>query len=114
MNTVRLTVIGMSVLGLISGCVTSQFQPVTQAPSTNESADSVTIFLLERELPSRYDRLGVVTFRTYRTGMGVHTQVQQQLKREARQRGANGAFRLREGTYDRQGIVAYLLFHYTN
>ncbi|RYC66455.1 hypothetical protein [Spirosoma sordidisoli] len=83
-----------------------------QTTSTNALSDSVTIFLLERDLPPQFDRSGIVTFRTYRSGMGVHDQVKHQPQQEARQRGANGAFRLREGTYDRIGIVAYLLFRY--
>lgn len=112
MKTYLLTGIGLTLLGLISGCVSSQFQPLTQTASTQAPFDSVTIFILERDLPSQIDRLGVVTFRTYRSGMGVHDQVKQQLQHEARQRGANGAFRLREGTYDRLGIFAYLLFRY--
>lgn len=112
MKKILSIVLGLSLLGLNTSCVSSQFHPLTQHASANASADSVTIFILERDLPPQIDRLGVATFRTYRSGMGVHNQVKQQLQQEAHQRGANGAFRLREGTYDRLGIFAYLLFRY--
>lgn len=114
MKKLRLLGFGIALFGLITGCVTSQFQPITQSVSTNPSVNSVTIFLLERDLPPQFDRLGTVTVRTYSPGYSVHQQVEAELQKVGQLKGANGAYRIGHGTYDhaKGGMVTYLLFRY--
>lgn len=116
MKTLWLTVIGLSLAGLISGCFTSQFRPITQTTSVKASADSVTIFLLERDLPPMMERLGTVTIHAYGSTLGIHQKVEDEIQKVGRQKGANGAFRVAHGTYDhdKDGLITYLLFRYTN
>ena len=114
------TVKSACVLGLLlwatAGCVRSQFQPIQQATTMNAPADSaaVTVFLLERDLPTSMERLGTIAVRVNQTTPNFHQILLGELQKVARQQGANGAYRLQHGTYelDRVGVVSYLLFRY--
>ena len=100
-----------------AGCVTSQFQPMQQATTLSAPADlaTVTVFLLERDLPPTFERLGTVAVRVNQTTPNFHQLLLEELQKVARQQGANGAYRLQHGTYelDRVGVVSYLLFRYS-
>ena len=104
------------VLLLTAGCVTSQFQPVQQTTNATASGDpaTVTIFLLERDLPPTFERLGTVAIPTGQSYFGVHQRVEDELQKVGRQKGANGAIRIQHGTYEHneRGVVTYLLFRY--
>lgn len=102
-----------SLLFLTAGCISSRFQPLQPSISV-PTTDSVTIFLLERDLPATFDRLGTVSFRMNQSGFGIHQQVVDALQKVGRQKGANGAYRISHGTYEKVGIVTYLLIHYAN
>lgn len=103
---------------LLAGCDASfpQYRPIAPPVRTVVPADSasVTIFLLERDLPVTMDRLGTVTIHTYGSIFGIHRKVEDELQTIGRQKGANGAYRIGHGTYDhdKDGLVTYLLFRY--
>lgn len=114
----RTVFVSVTLLSLMTSCVRTpfvptQFQPMARLPSAN--TDSVTVFLLERDLPPTFDRLGTLNIHTVGIGFGVHQSVENELQRIGRQKGANGAYRVLHGTYDHEhdGIVSYLLFRYT-
>lgn len=74
--------------------------------------DSVTVFLLERDLPKTFKRIGIVSITpTLHTASALDHQVKQQLKAACQKNGANGAFRINEGTYPPYRIN-YLLISY--
>lgn len=103
-----------TLLFLTAGCVTSQFQPIqntTAIPPTDSA--TVTVFLLERDLPPTFERLGTVAVRI-ETRADTHERVQDELQRIGREKGANGVIRVQHGTYELDGvaIVSYLLFRY--
>lgn len=100
---------------LTAGCVTSQFQPIQNTTSATTPTDSatVTVFLLERDLPPTFDRLGTVAIRI-ETRDDIHQRVQDELQKVGREKGANGAIRVQHGTYENDGatIISYLLFRF--
>ena len=106
-----------TLLVITAGCVTSRFQPIQNTTSAITPTDSaaITVFLLERDLPPTFERLGTVAISAGQYGLGVHKQVEDELQKVGRQKGANGAIRIQHGTHelDRSiGIISYLLFRY--
>ena len=105
-----------TLLVLTAGCVTSQFQPIqnTKSAATPTDSATITVFLLERDLPSTFDRLGAVAIPTSQYALGTHQRVEDELQKMGREKGANGAIRIGHGTYnlDRGGIASCLLFRY--
>ncbi|WP_425290898.1 hypothetical protein [Spirosoma linguale] len=73
----------------------------------------VTIFLLERDIPSVINRLGVVRIVADRNYLNVDSTVKQELQRRCKELGANGAYRLSEGYYPgNRPEIHYLVFKY--
>jgi len=73
---------------------------------------SVKIFLLEREIPQDIEQLGVVSLSiNSRPGLNIDQQIKQQLRNDCQQLGANGAYRINDGTYYPM-VVSYLVFKY--
>ncbi|MEZ0542741.1 hypothetical protein [Fibrella arboris] len=106
-----------TLLFLTAGCVSfSQYRPIQGTTSSGASTDSatVTIFLLERDIPTTIERVGTVTIHTYGSIYSIHQRVETELQKLGREKGANGAYRVQHGTYDHEhdGIVSYLLFRY--
>ncbi|QHV94571.1 hypothetical protein [Spirosoma endbachense] len=72
----------------------------------------VKIFLLERAIPQAIEELGVVSlYVNIRPGLTVDQQVKQQLRKDCQRLGANGAYRISDGTYY-PTVVSYLVFRY--
>ena len=108
------TVIALLLLSTsLTGCITSKVKPVTQAVNTALSENSgVKIFLLERDIPADIEQLGVVTISiTRRHVLNIDEVVKQQLMKDCQRLGANGAYRVNDGTYF-PTIVNYLAFKY--
>lgn len=105
----------VALLLLTVGCVTSQFQPIQNTTSVITPGDSspVTVFLLERDLPPTFERLGTVAIRI-ESRLDTHKRVEEELQKIGREKSANGAIRVQHGTYELDGvpIVSYLLFRY--
>lgn len=97
----------------LSACVTSKIKPLEQVGSGPQTDSlSVKIFLLEREIPQDIEQLGVVSLSVNsRSGLNIDQQVKQQLKNDCQRLGANGAYRINDGTYH-PTIVSYLVFRY--
>ena len=98
----------------LSSCVTSKIKPLAQVGSGLQTDSlSVKIFLLEREIPQDIDQLGVVSLSVInnRLGLNIDQQVKQQLQKDCQRLGANGAYRINDGTYY-PTIVSYLVFSY--
>lgn len=118
MKTVVSACLATSLLYLIIGCASfPQYQPIQGTANSGASVDSarVTIFLLERDLPTRMDRIGTVTIHTFGSIYSTHQRVEAELQKLGREKGATGAYRIQHGTYDheRDGLITYLLFRYT-
>ncbi|NID13573.1 hypothetical protein [Fibrivirga algicola] len=118
MKPVVSTCLAASMLYLTIGCASfPQYRPIERTPSAGTPADStgVTVFLLERDLPSAMERIGTITIHTFGSIYSVHQQVEDELQKTGRLKGANGAIRIQHGTYDhdKDGLVTYLLFRYT-
>jgi len=94
-------------------CVTSKIKPLAQVDGGLQTDSlSVKIFLLEREIPQDIEQLGVVSLSVNsRPGLNVDQQVKQQLKNDCQRLGANGAYRINDGTYYPM-VVSYLVFKY--
>ena len=90
-----------ALLLLTAGCVTSRFQPIQNTTGATPPSDSaaVTVFLLERDLPPTFERLGTVAIPTSQYGLGTHQRVEDELRKMGREKGANGAIRIGHGTY---------------
>ena len=97
----------------LSSCITSKIRPLAQVGSSLQAdSSSVRIFLLEREIPQDIEQLGVVSLAiNSRPGLNIDQQVKQQLKNDCQQLGANGAYRINDGTYYPM-VVSYLVFRY--
>ncbi|WP_461073986.1 hypothetical protein [Spirosoma horti] len=97
----------------LSSCVTSKIKPLAQVGSGLQTDSlSVKIFLLEREIPQDIEQLGVVSLSiNSRPGLNIDQQVKQQLKDDCQRLGANGAYRINDGTYYPM-VVSYLVFRY--
>lgn len=98
---------------ILIGCVTTQVISADNSTVSNISSTSdttLTIFLLERDIPMEIKRLGVVTI-----PIGASTidkVVKEKLKLKCQELGANGAYRISDGFYPSAGIVPYLVFKY--
>ncbi len=102
------------ITGMLAGaCVSSRIKPLTQSGNATVDSDtSLTVFLLERDIPQTIEKLGVVAIRIEtRTDFVVDEQIKQRLRRDCQQLGANGAYRINDGTYY-PNIVNYLAFRY--
>lgn len=80
----------------------------------NDTSDigdtTLTIFLLERDIPVEIRRLGVVTIPV---GAGaIDKSVKKQLRLKCSEIGANGAYRIADGFYPSAGSIPYLVFKY--
>lgn len=98
---------------LLAACVTSRVKPVAQVQSNQASDGSdVKIFLLERDIPTDIEQLGVVTIGiNSRAGLNIDELVKKQLRSDCQRLGANGAYRINDGTYYPL-VVNYLVFRY--
>ncbi len=94
-------------------CITSKTKPLTQVGSSPQTdSSSVRVFLLERDIPQDIQQLGVVSLSVnIRPGLNIDQQVKQQLRNDCLRLGANGAYRINDGTYY-PTIVSYLVFRY--
>lgn len=105
----------MLVSTLLTSCITSRIKPVaqmqTQGVAPTDSSD-VKIFLLERDIPAVIEQLGVVAIGVNsRASLTIDALVKKQLRSDCRQLGANGAYRINDGTYY-PFVVNYLVFKY--
>ena len=98
---------------LLTSCVVSKIKPINEVSSTNNPAIlSPTVFLLERDIPQDIERLGIVTIAlNSRATLNVDSYVKEQLAKDCQTLGANGAYRVNDGTYF-PNIVSYLVFRY--
>ena len=96
-----------------SACVTSRIKPISQVNNgLGADASSVRVFLLERDIPQDIEQMGVVAISIEsRASLTIDEQVKQQLRKDCQRVGANGAYRINDGTYD-PTIVSYLIFKY--
>lgn len=97
----------------LSACVTSRIRPLAPVNGDAQTgASSVKIFLLERDIPQNIEQLGTVSISVNgRPTLGVDEEVKQQLRKDCQQLGANGAYRVNDGTYYPL-VVSYLVFRY--
>ncbi|WP_144035939.1 hypothetical protein [Spirosoma fluviale] len=98
----------------LSSCVTSKIKPLEQVVGAGLQTDSssVKVFLLERDIPQDIEQLGVVSLSVnVRPDLNVDQHVKQQLQSDCQRLGANGAYRINDGTYYPL-IVSYLVFRY--
>ncbi len=97
----------------LSACVTSRVKPISQVSSgAGADASSVKVFLLERDIPQDIEQMGVVAISIdSRPSLRIDEQVKQQLQKDCQRVGANGAYRINDGTYYPM-IVSYLIFKY--
>lgn len=97
----------------VMGYVTTQVTSTDNSTATTISARSdttLTIFLLERDIPMEIKRLGVVNIAV---GTGaVDKSVKEKLKQKCQELGANGAYLISDGFYPSVGLVPYLIFKY--
>ncbi|WP_052731129.1 hypothetical protein [Spirosoma radiotolerans] len=97
----------------LTGCVTTQVTSADNSTFSNGQVDgdtNLTIFLLERDIPTAIKRLGVVTI-----SVGTATtdkMVKERLKLKCQELGANGAYRISDGFYPNAGSIPYLVFKY--
>ena len=105
------TLLTMSIC--LSACITSKVKSLGEVNSVElDNSSSVKIFLLERDVPQDIKRLGVVSLSVNsRPGLNVDEDVKRQLIKNCQQLGANGAYRINDGTYYPM-IVSYLVFRY--
>ncbi|AQG78408.1 hypothetical protein AWR27_03085 [Spirosoma montaniterrae] len=97
----------------LSACVTSKTKPLAQVSGDLQAdTSSFRVFLLEREIPQDIEQLGVVSLSVNgRPSLNIDVEVKQKLRRECQQLGANGAYRINDGTYYPL-VVSYLVFRY--
>ena len=74
----------------------------------------LTIFLLERDIPQKMNPLGTVAIpimiSTF-TFKQVDANVKEKLKELCKEAGANGAYRINDGSYSPY-VISYLIFKY--
>lgn len=110
---IRLSFISLLINICLSACVTSKTKSIDQV-SGNLPADmsSLRIFLLEKEIPQDIEQLGVVALSVNsRPTLNTDEEVKLQLRKECQRLGANGAYRISDGTYYPL-VVSYLVFKY--
>ncbi|WP_111630597.1 hypothetical protein [Larkinella arboricola] len=102
----------MIVICLVTGLIIATNPRPSHRKLTRAQRDSVSVFLLERDLPREFERRGVVAITPPAlTPADLAQWVNQQLQEECQKRGANGAFRVNEGTYPPY-VIRYLVFKY--
>ncbi|WP_155296269.1 hypothetical protein [Spirosoma rigui] len=109
----NLVIVFISIGSCLLACVTSRVKPIDQV-SSGPVADSssVKIFLLERDIPQDIEQMGVVAISIESSpSLTIDEQVKRQLRKDCQRAGANGAYRINDGTYYPQ-IVSYLIFKY--
>lgn len=106
-----LTLLTLSVLAL-AACVRTRTVPISESMQTLDSA-GVTVFLLERDIPANFERLGVVrlTYPSTYAGLNKDQFVKRQLVAACQRLGANGAYRTNDGFYPPYSL-SYLVFRY--
>ena len=104
---------------MLSSCISTKLIPI----QSNETQivknfppiepSEVKIFLLERDIPSSIERLGVLKI-NMTNAMVRFDAIEEKLRSECAKIGANGAFRLNEGTIitNEGGVISYLCFRY--
>ncbi|AKD55440.1 hypothetical protein [Spirosoma radiotolerans] len=107
-------VIALLFLGwTLARCATTQFTPTdssTIGDGQVVSDTTLTIFLLERDIPADIKRLGVITISV---GTAITDKmVKERLKLKCKELGANGAYRISDGFYPNAGSIPYLVFRY--
>lgn len=110
----RITIICFFLGTLLVGCSTSQttFSDRNTGLNTLVKDDSsLTVFLLERDIPLDIERLGVVTI-VNGSVTNVDKGVKQELRKKCQALGANGAYRTLDGFYPRAYTYSYLVFRY--
>src|SRR5262245_61827018 len=110
--------VGAFLIGLVlTGCARSKITMIGETGSRLQSADSASslkVFLLERDIPVDIERLGVVTIGFNPNGsMSIYKYTKSALLKECQKVGANGAYRINDGTYY-PVTVSYLVFRYKN
>jgi hypothetical protein len=102
----------LGVWSCLISCLTSKIKPIHQNGISMADTSGVTVFLLERDIPQDIERLGVVSISVNsRPTLTIDEQVKQQLNKDCQRLGANGAYRVNDGTYYPL-IVNYLVFRY--
>ncbi|GAB3803309.1 hypothetical protein GCM10028819_33020 [Spirosoma humi] len=94
-------------------CATTRVSSADNSTIDNSQAandTSLTIFLLERDIPVEIERLGVVTISVGQAT--VDKVVKEKLKLKCKELGANGAYRISDGFYPNAGMIPYLVFKY--
>jgi hypothetical protein len=109
----KLTLLLMLGSMTVAGCVHSRVSLINQPNVGVQLPDSsVTVFLLERDIPADIERLGSVTIQyDIRSRFSTDSQVKAELDRQCQILKANGAYRTNDGTYS-PVIVSYLVFRY--
>ncbi|MDR6197448.1 hypothetical protein [Siphonobacter sp. SORGH_AS_0500] len=112
-NYINLSILAIAISISFASCVTSRIKPYSQVThSSKVETSSVTVFLLERDIPQNIERLGVVSLRINgNAGMDNDKYVKDQLFKDCKKLGANGAYRINDGTYTPL-VVSYLVFKY--
>lgn len=103
----------MVFIGLVTVCLMLTTDPISSIGHGSQPANPpVTIFLLERDLPKEFQRIGIVSISpSSRSAYFIDNEVKEQLIADCKRLGANGAYRIRDATYDPL-VVSYLLFTY--
>lgn len=99
---------------LLNGACTIVRTTFTDNRTINDTSDvgdsTLTVFLLERDIPAEIERLGVVTIPV--GASSIDKNVKKQLKLKCKELGANGAYRIADGFYPSIGSIPYLVFKY--
>ena len=104
---------------MLSSCISTQmthFQGDESQTKNNlqqiEPA-KVKIFLLERDIPLNFERLGILKI-VISSEMANFSNIEEKLRNECAKIGANGAYRINEGTIFLRGggTISYLCFRY--
>lgn len=103
----------MIFIGLVTICIITTADPIsTSRHFTQPMNTPVTIFLLERDLPKEFQRIGIVSISPRsRSASSIDNEVKDQLLADCKRLGANGAYRISDATYDPL-VISYLLFNY--
>lgn len=101
-------------IGLINARCTINRTTFVDNATINDTSDTgdstLTIFLLERDIPIEIRRLGIVTIPV--GASAVDQNVKKQLRLKCKEIGANGAYRIADGFYPSIGSIPYLVFKY--
>ncbi len=104
---------------LSASCTTSRVRSIKSGDEVlvekMDDGSSLHVFLLERDIPLDIERLGMVSI-TPNIGMAtdrskIHAKVKKKLREACQELGANGAYRINDGSYQ-PNEVSYLVFRY--